>query len=202
MTTGTEDHLFLEPLTRSRLVTNILPIIVVRSSIFHAIFATAADRFEDVYDIILFNGPTPVSFCLFPFFSAITSPKICRLQRDLNPDHITRRQTRWPLDPGATYVNDLLYVKVYVQSTPRLNYFINVILSGIHGAVNPFITYFKWLTSKQTEIDKQIQESNTSVFDLLLINICLTGHPIDTTICVWLVENDQKIEMRWYPAKI
>ena len=46
-----------------------------------------------------FKGPTPASFCLFSFFSnANFTEKNCRLQRDLNLDHRSRRQARWPPD--------------------------------------------------------------------------------------------------------
>ena len=55
-----------------------------------------------VATILLKNGQTPASFCLYSFFSNTNYTKNCRLQRDLNSDWRSRRRGRWPLDhhPG------------------------------------------------------------------------------------------------------
>ena len=45
------------------------------------------------------NGPTPASFCLFPFFFKHKFySKNCRLQLHSNSDRRSRRGARWPLD--------------------------------------------------------------------------------------------------------
>ena len=51
-----------------------------------------------VATILLKNGQTPASFCLYSFFSNTNYTKNCRLQRDLNSDWRSRRRGRWPLD--------------------------------------------------------------------------------------------------------
>ena len=51
--------------------------------------------FQVAHVVFLQNGPTPASFCLFPFFSNTNcAEKNCRLQRDPNSDRRSRRQAR------------------------------------------------------------------------------------------------------------
>ena len=52
-----------------------------------------------IFYYIFKNGTSPVSFCLFSFFSNTNfTEKNCRRQQDSNPDRQSRRRARWPLD--------------------------------------------------------------------------------------------------------
>ena len=80
----------------------------------------------------ILNGPTPISFCLFSFFSNTIYPeKTVVIQWGSNADRQRRRRARWPLDhhhgpPDAKLLNVLQWSITIVnfQSSTSLEYLI------------------------------------------------------------------------------